>query len=120
MDSKLDQLYHARQDSVKSSHDCFKEKSKSRLKKILVKKFNTSFIFPIAEFEEHFGKELWGMDLQEEQLTEQQKENRKKWEQVRKNILDKGNAQARASLSEIELYEIKFKGYNLKLGGKNG
>jgi len=91
--------------------------SRDRLKKIAGKKFSTCFIAALAEFENTFGLELWGHNLPEEKLTPEQKANRIRWEQVRKNILDKGNAQARALAMEINLHKVKFDGYHIKCGG---
>jgi len=94
------------------------EKNKNRFKNICKKKFQTSFIFPIAEFEEEFGKELWGLGIKDEELTNEQKLNKIKWDRLRKSVLDKGNGQLRAFLAEIELYSIEYQGYklNMRLG----
>ncbi len=94
------------------------EDSKDRLKKIASKKFRTCFIFALAEFENTFGFELWGHGLPEDKITLEQKANRKRWEQVRKNILDKGNTQSRALGMEIDLHKIEFEGYRIQFGGK--
>lgn len=91
--------------------------SRDRLKKIARKKFRTCFIFALAEFENTFGLEIWGHNLPEDKLTPEQKANRMRWEQVRKNILDKGNAQARALGMEIDLHKIEFEGYRMEFGG---
>ncbi len=93
--------------------------SKNRLKKISHNKFRTCFIFALAEFENTFGLELWGHNLPEEQITPEQRANRIRWEQVRKNILDKGNVQSRALGMEIDLHHVEFEGYNVNFGGMN-
>jgi hypothetical protein len=90
--------------------------SRERLKKIAYKKFRTCFIAAISEFETTFGVELWGHNLPEDLLTPQQLANRARWEQIRKNILDKGNAQARALGMEIDLHNVEFKGYHMEFG----
>jgi len=92
---------------------------KDRLKKIAKRKFNTCFISAISEFEQSFGVLLWGHGLSEEDLSNEQRTNRVLWNQVRKHILDKGNAQARALCSEIDLYDIKFVGYRIDFGERN-
>ena len=95
--------------------------SKKRLKNITDKKFNTCFIFPLSEFETVFGS-MWGHGLSEEELNVEQKMNRAKWEQVRMNVLNKGNAQRRALQTEIDLYDVKLNRYHMEfrtLGGKN-
>ena len=95
--------------------------SKKRLKNITDKKFNTCFIFPLSEFETVFGS-MWGHGLSEEELTPEQKMHRAKWDQVRMNILNKGNSQRRALQAEIDLYDVKLNRYHMEfraLGGKN-
>ena len=91
--------------------------SKDRLKKISNKKFRTCFIFALVEFENTFGFDLWGHNLPEDKITPEQKANRIRWDQVRKNILDKGNTQSRALGMEIDLHHVEFKGYRMDFGG---
>lgn len=91
--------------------------SQDRLKKIAHKKFRTCFISALSEFENAFGVELWGHGLSEDKISQQQKSNRILWDQVRKNILDKGNAQSRALSMEIDLHRVEFEGYRIDFGG---
>lgn len=91
--------------------------SRDRLKKISCKKFRTCFIFALVEFENTFGFDLWGHNLPEDKITPEQKANRIRWDQVRKNILDKGNTQSRALGMEIDLHHVEFKGYRMNFGG---
>jgi len=114
----LSRLADLRKQQLADSKINRNEKNKDRFKNICRKKFQTCFIFPIAEFEKEFGKELWGIGLKDEELTNEQKLNKVKWNQLRKNILDKGNAQMRAFLSEIELYSVEFKGYHIDFKGE--
>lgn len=93
--------------------------AKSRFKKIVAKKFRTCFIYAIAEFENCFGEELWGHGLQEDTLTDEQLANKRRWDRVRKNILDKGNTQSRAVMSEVNLHNMEFNGYKLSFGSKD-
>lgn len=93
--------------------------SQNRLKKIAHKKFRTCFISALAEFENTFGLDLWGHNLPQDKITPEQKANRIRWDQVRKNILDKGNAQSRALGMEIDLHKVEFEGYKMDFGGKN-
>lgn len=94
--------------------------SRERLKRTSTKKFKTSFIFPISEFETAFGLELWGHGLPEDQISSIQKANRKRWQQVRTNILNNGNIQRRAMEAEIDLHEVRFIGYQMDLVKENG
>lgn len=91
--------------------------SRNRLKRIAHKKFRTCFIFALAEFENTFGFELWGHNSPENEITHEKKDNRMRWDKVRKNILDKGNAQSRALGMEIDLHRVEFKGYRIDFGG---
>jgi len=110
---QLNRLADLRKIQINDSKMNRDKKNKDRFKNICRKKFQTCFIFPIAEFEETFGKELWGNGLQDNELTEKQKLNKIKWDRLRKNVLDKGNSQLRAFISEIELYLIEYIGYKL-------
>jgi hypothetical protein len=114
---QLDRLADLRKKQLNDAKVSRNEKNKERFKNICKKKFQTCFIFPLAEFEEAFGKELLGTGSQEYELTDEQKANRIKWNQLRKNILDKGNSQMRAFLSEIELYDIQYRGYHVNFTG---
>lgn len=109
----IDRLADLRKQQLNNARVNKNERSKDRFKNICKKKCQTCFIFPLAEFEEAFGEELLGIGLQEDELTNEQRINRIKWNQLRKNILDKGNGQLRAFLSEIELYHIDYRGYNV-------
>jgi hypothetical protein len=102
---------HAREQ--KSMDDALK-----RLQAISKSKFQTCFIFALAEFETVFGLELWGHGLRDEDLTPMQRANRGRWEKVRTDILNKGNAQLRAMETELGLHEIRFVGYQMDLGGR--
>jgi len=93
--------------------------SKRRLKAITDRKFNTCFIFPLSEFETVFGS-MWGHGLEDEELTSEQKMNRAKWDQVRMNILNKGNAQRRALQTEIDLYDVRFERYHMEIRPRGG
>lgn len=106
-----------RDQNKKFSEQRIESESKERLKSICRKKFETCFISAIAEFEQTFGEELWGHNLAEEQLTNVQKQNREKWQKVRNTILNKGNTQARAVQSEIDLHKVRFVGYQMNLVG---
>ena len=92
--------------------------SRERLKKIAQRKFRTCFISALSEFESQFGVLLWGHGLPDEEMTAEQIANRVIWDQVRKNILDKGNAQSRALGMEIDLHHVEFQGYHMSFGGK--
>ena len=117
-DDKLYEIRHKESDERRAK---VLESMKIRFKKIAKKKFTTCFIFAISEFEKVWRQELWGHGLPEETLTEVQRANRKRWEQVRRDILDKGNGQLRGFESEIDIHNLEFKGYSITFkGDKNG
>ena len=93
--------------------------SQKRLATIIEKKLKTTFIGCLSEFETFFG-DLWGHDSNEE-LSEEQKVNLRKWLLVRENILDSGNTQIRALKKELCEYDIKWNRYvmKFKVGGQN-
>lgn len=68
----------------------------------LKQRFKTTFIYPIAEIEKEFG-DLWkhGED-DDSKLSDEDWARYEKFEQLRKRILDNGNAQLRAMIIELE------------------
>jgi len=119
MSQKEEELSVLRRQQQELHRGRIAEDSRNRLKKIAYKKFRTCFISALVEFENTFGFELWGHNLPEDQLTPEQKTNRIRWEQIRKNILDKGNTQSRALGMEIDLHRVEFEGYRMNFGGMN-
>lgn len=119
MTDKETQLSQIRQKQKEQSQGRIQKDSSDRFKKIIRKKLTTCFIFSLSEFENVFGQEVWGHGLPEEGLTIKQKANKKRWEQVRKNILNKGNTQARALEAETDLHSVEFQGYWTTFGGDN-
>lgn len=87
-----------------------KEQFKSRLKTIVSKKFDTTMIYALSQFEKEFGH-LFGFSQSEENLTEEQKENRIKWNRCRNNILNNGNRQKRNASAEIDMHDIIWNRY---------
>ena len=118
MSRKEEELAALRRTQIEAHRGRIARDSQDRLKKIANKKFRTCFISALAEFENTFGFELWGHNVPADKITPEQKVNRVRWDQVRKNILDKGNTQSRALSMEIDLHRIQFEGYRLDFGGK--
>ena len=115
--TKEQKLHNLRKAQKKTFQAKVLQDSMTRLQDLSTKKFKTCFVYAIAEFENVFGLELWGHGLPEDQLTVLQKANRDRWQQVRTNILNKGNTQSRAMVAEMALHEIKFVGYQMDLTG---
>lgn len=89
--------------------------SKARLIKILEKKLKTSFIGALSQFEEFFGRALWGHGKDDEDRTQDEKEFYEMWQQCRTNILNNGNNQIRAIENELQQYEVSWQRYQNRL-----
>jgi hypothetical protein len=78
---------------------------------ILTKRFQTTMIGALFEFEKYFGH-LWGLHKDENQpLTKVEEDYRELWEDVRNQILNNGNNQLRKCLSDLNntvKYNYKF------------
>lgn len=90
----------------KIKEEKIKEVSKTRLYKVAKKKIQTTMIGSLAAVEKYFGF-LWGNS--EEYLTPQQKQMRLIFEELRSEILDKGNTQVRNLENEFVNYDIVWK-----------
>lgn len=71
------------------------------IKELLKKRFQTTMIGAIFEFEKTFGY-LWGQDKNPDFLSEIEEDFRDRWEVVRNQILNNGNNQLRKCLIDIE------------------
>lgn len=117
MSQKEEELAKLRKRQKNAQQGRISQDSKNRLKIIANRKFRTCFINALAEFESAFGPEIWGHNLPNDRLTLEQQANKIRWAQVRKKILDNGNAQARALGMEIDLHRVEFEGYWMNFGG---
>jgi len=95
--------------------DRYKQDSKDRLAKILKKKVETTMIGALSSIEAHLG-DLWNTDGQ---MTAEQARIYDLYQQIRSEILDKGNTQARNIDAELSQYEIKWLRYNMTIPVKN-
>lgn len=82
---------------------------------ILEKRFQTTMIGALYEFEQSFGY-LWGQDKDTENLTQEEQRFKLKWEDTRNQILNNGNNQLRKCINDLsnsnQRYSYKF--YNRK------
>lgn len=70
-------------------------------KQILTKRFQTTMIGALFEFEKTFGY-LWGNHkTEDEELTDKEEQFLDLWEETRNRVLNNGNNQLRKSLAEI-------------------
>jgi hypothetical protein len=75
---------------------------------ILTKRFQTTMIGALYQFEENFGY-LWGLDKDDQSLTENEKRFRLKWESTRNEILNLGNSQLRKCVNDFNNTKHKYK-----------
>jgi hypothetical protein len=80
---------------------------------LLVKRFQTTMIGSLYQFEQAFGY-LWGFDKDEEDLTEIEQRFKLKWENVRYNILNNGNNQLRAAIKDFDKLGNETNKYHYK------
>ncbi|NDC71828.1 MAG: hypothetical protein EBZ62_00035 [Sphingobacteriia bacterium] len=80
----------------------------SYYKEILTKRFQTTMIGSLYEFEKIFGY-LWGHEKNEEDLTNSELEFLDRWEETRNNILNNGNHQLRKAISDFDKSEGQTK-----------
>lgn len=83
-------------------------------KELLVKRFQTTMIGALFEFEKSFGY-LWGQEKNPDFLTETEDKFRDRWERVRNQILNNGNNQLRKCLTDLDRmdnYKYHYKFYN--------
>jgi hypothetical protein len=93
-----------------------KENSRRRLQDAIKKKMTTTMIGSLDSFEKRFAY-LWAGGLPFSELTENQKDFRDLWTEVRNEVLNKGNSQLRAIMQEIDEYETLWMGkkYNFTI-----
>lgn len=88
--------------------------AEKRLEHNIIKKIKTTMIGALASFEDGFGF-LWGIDLDYEELDGDQLELRESWEEIRREILNKGNMQIRAAQDELSEYNAEWTGFTEKI-----
>jgi len=81
---------------------------------ILTKRFQTTMIGALYEFEKAFGH-LWGYNKDEnEELTDNEEQFLDTWEEVRNRILNNGNNQLRKAVSELSKINPYAKQYHYR------
>jgi len=87
---------------------------------ILKKRFQTTMIGALYEFEKSFGY-LWGYEKNEdEELTDKEEQFLDIWEETRNKILNTGNNQLRKAISEINKISGSTKKYHYNFNTKKG
>ncbi len=105
-----ERLKKLNQEVYYNSKDKLKKESKEKLSKEVQKKLTTIMIGALDKYETFMGHK-WGHGLNEDDCSDEQLDTYDIWQQCRHEIMDLGNKQIRAILSELDLYEIEWKGY---------
>lgn len=95
--------------------------AKNKLRKTVEISINTSAIGALSDFEHYFG-DWFGYGLDYNELSNDQKNMRKKWAECRNSILRRAANGVKISLNEIERCSIKEyqeKRYNLTIKNKD-
>ena len=87
-----------------------KELSKEKLLSAAKKKIQTTMIGSLSSMEKYFGF-LWDID----NPTEEQSKLKEFFEEMRSEILDRGNTQIRNLENEFLNYEVTWKKYTINL-----
>ena len=101
-------LQRMKQDAEIQRQTKYKVDSKDRLRKIARKKIQTTMIGALDTIEKHLGF-LW------EDNSQQSKQLREIYANVRQEILDRGNDQIRNFDNELNQYDIEWLRYHLTL-----
>ena len=96
-----------------SKDEHYKQKSKDRLSVAMQRKVQTTMIGALSSIEDHLGF-LWGHNS-EAPLTNDQEEFKRAYENLRSEILDKGNAQIRNVESELSTYDVIWNRYKYQI-----
>jgi hypothetical protein len=86
-------------------------------KLILTKRFQTTMIGALFEFEKAFGY-LWGQDKDDDELTDKELDFLDRWDSVRNQILNNGNNQLRKAIADLSKNQGNIK-YNYKFYNNN-
>ena len=113
MDGNYDDLIRASKKYKEERDNRYKNSSNERLLKIARKKIQTTMIGALSSIENNFGF-LWGSEESSE-ITEEQQHMKDIFDQVRSEILDRGNNQARNLEAEMSQYEVKWLKYNINI-----
>ena len=113
MDNNYVELIKNNSNYKKRRVDKYQVDSKERLSKILKKKIETTMIGALSSIEDHFGF-LWANNSDSDP-TEEQIIMSDLYQQVRSEILDKGNSQARNIDAELSQYGVEWNKYSMDM-----
>ena len=113
MDEGFKNLIRSSKNYKEEKEQKYKVNSKDRLFKIASKKIKTTMIGALSTLEENLGF-LWGHESDED-ISPEQQHMKTIFEQVRSDILDKGNTQIRNLEAEFNYYDITLLRFQVDL-----
>jgi hypothetical protein len=113
MDDSYAELIRSNSDYKKKREDRYKTDSRDRLSKIIRKKIETTMIGALSSIEDHLGF-LW-TNADNSPLTEEQSLMQDVYQEIRSEILDKGNNQARNVDAELMHYDVEWLKYSMEI-----
>ena len=113
MDEGFKNLIRSSKNYKEEKEQKYKVNSKDRLFKIASKKIKTTMIGALSTLEENLGF-LWGHETDED-ISPEQQHMKTIFEQVRSDILDKGNTQIRNLEAEFNYYDITWLRFQVDL-----
>ena len=113
MDDNFQDLVRQSEDFKRVNQDRYLDSSKEMLLKIGKKKIQTTMIGALSTIEDKFGF-LWGQDADDD-LPPEQQHMKDLYEEIRSEILDKGNNQIRNLETEFSYYDITWLRYQMAL-----
>ena len=113
MDEGFKNLIRSSKNYKEEKEQKYKVNSKDRLFKIASKKIKTTMIGALSTLEKNLGF-LWGHESDED-ISPEQQHMKTIFEQVRSDILDKGNTQIRNLEAEFNYYDITWLRFQVDL-----
>ena len=113
MDEGFKNLIRSSKNYKEEKEQKYKVNSKDRLFNIASKKIKTTMIGALSTLEENLGF-LWGHESDED-ISPEQQHMKTIFEQVRSDILDKGNTQIRNLEAEFNYYDITWLRFQVDL-----
>ena len=113
MDEGFKNLIRSSKNNKEEKEQKYKVNSKDRLFEIASKKIKTTMIGALSTLEENLGF-LWGHESDED-ISPEQQHMKTIFEQVRSDILDKGNTQIRNLEAEFNYYDITWLRFQVDL-----
>lgn len=117
-DDRLRRIAESREEGQQESARRYLQDSHDRLRRNMETKIRTTMIGALSLLEEKFGF-LWGQGKPGDQLTDRELTMGELKDELRTEILNNGNNQLRAAVSELGQYEVKWNRHQLNFPMEN-